>query len=985
MAVFNGTAAADNLQGGAENDVLNGLGGNDTLNGGAGADTMIGGLGDDTYFVDNTGDVVTEETGEGDDTVNSSVNYTLGANVENLTGQGTTGLTLTGNTLANTITGTIGGDLIFGGDDNLVDALIGGQGNDTYIIRNTGSTVVTTNDVITEDTNNALNSSGIDTVLVVASAARNAYTLNAGAGVENINASDVASTLRLDLTGNEFSQNISGNNGVNILTGGGGADTLTGFGGNDTYNVDSVDTVVVEAANGGVDTVNITANNAGAAVSYTFSGDIETINVLGTGAINVTGGDSNQTITGNADANLLNGGGGIDTLNGGAGNDTYVVDRLEDVIIDSAGTDRVNAASSYQLNVAGIEVLAATGTTLATTLGAGAGQGDGTLSIAGINTTTNPNGGTTFYTGDTATTQTIYGNAGNNILNGRQGDGTDGLGGAGAVDTLIGGTGDDIYRVYAQGDVVVEDTSGGNDTIYTSASYSLAANDTAIQTAAIGANTGANYIAAGSSAQIENLIFADATNTTVAATLTGNGYGQIIVGNYANNVINSGGVGAGQIDQLSGLRGDDTYNVTGRNTTVNENVGEGRDTVNVDLTGTTDTFFSLINQAEVEFLNATGAGAIDLQGSSFAQVITGNAAANTILGGGGADTLVGAAGGDSYLVNSQDVRIVEANGVAVDVDTVFTTVSYDLADSVTYFANAADAAAGTTTTGQVGVEVLSTATQAGTESINLTGNGQAQTLIGNYGNNILNGDNDTGTGTGATRNDTGTAAGDTLTGLFGDDIYRVYSQADVIREQGGQGNDTAVFGTNVAVANSVATDASNTYQLREGNSVEVLTVANQSRAVGYQLIGNAESQTNVLGSLRDDALWGGAGNDTLTGNGGNDIFGFNEVGSANGDVIADFNAGDRIGLATVANADGNTAAFAALGTTFDSNEFVVGSTAVGTNAQIVYNQETGQIFYDADGTGAGAAELVATIVAGTQLGFNDFTTLTAPATTPVAG
>jgi len=993
MANINGTAGADSLTGTADNDVITGGAGNDTLrglagndvlvgeadadllDGGTGADTMVGGDGNDSYIVDNTGDVVTESTNEGAaDLVTTSVSFTLGANIELLTGTGTTGLTLTGNELQNTITGSAGADAIYGGDDNLVDSLVGGAGSDTYIIRSQGTTVNNANDLIAEGADDAVNGTvaGIDTVLVVASAARTAYTLNGGAQVENIVASEAASTLRLDLTGNEFAQQITGNAGVNVLTGGGEADTLNGLGGDDTYNVTTNTTVVVEAAGGGTDTVNILTNNAAAtAVTYTFTGAVEVITAATTtGAINITGGATSQTITGNGDANLLVGGGGTDSLVGGAGNDTYVVDSIDDAINDTAGTDRVNSVNSYQLNVAGIEVLAADGTDLT----ADVGQGDGTRNIGGLNTTL----GNNYYVGDTATTQTIYGNAGNNILNGRQGDGA-----GGSVDTLVGGSGDDIYRVYAQGDVVVEDTNGGNDTIYTSADYSLAANDTAARAAAIGTNTGAFFLGNTAPSQIENLIVADAISTTDLS-LTGNALGQIIVGNYGNNTITSGGVGAGQIDQLSGLLGNDTYIITGRQTTVNENVGEGTDTVQVNLDASTDNFFSLINQAEVEFLTATGANAIDLQGSSFAQVITGNDAANTILGGGGADTLVGAGGNDNYLVTAQNQVVVETAGGGSD--TIFTTVSYDLAQTATYRVDAA-ATANTTTTGALDIETLSTANQSGTEAINLTGNGAAQLIIGNFGANILNGDNDTATGTGSARNETGTnvgGVGDTLTGLFGDDTYRVYNQRDVIREQAGQGTDTAIFGTNIATNTSNA-DASNTYQLRTGDSIEILTVANQSRTTGYQLIGNEQSQTNVLGSRADDLLWGGAGNDTLTGNGGNDIFGFNEFGSTNADVIADFNAGDRIGL--VSNTTGGAAGNGgfALGTSFDSNEFVSGTSAVGTNAQIVYNQTTGQIFYDADGTGAGAAQLVATITAGTALGFNDFVIIpTAPTAIPGA-
>ncbi|NEK20789.1 hypothetical protein GR257_39480, partial [Rhizobium leguminosarum] len=73
----------------------------------------IGGAGDDTYVVDNAGDVVTENAGEGNDTVKTALAaYTLGANVENLVYTGTAAFAGTGNELANAITGGAGADTL---------------------------------------------------------------------------------------------------------------------------------------------------------------------------------------------------------------------------------------------------------------------------------------------------------------------------------------------------------------------------------------------------------------------------------------------------------------------------------------------------------------------------------------------------------------------------------------------------------------------------------------------------------------------------------------------------------------------------------------------------------------------------------------------------------------------------------------------------------------------------------------------------------
>ena len=131
-----GGAAINGTGNGIEN-VLTGNGAANTLNGGAGEDTMAGGGGNDIYVVDNAADVVSEGAAAGTDRVDSSVNFTLAVNVENLTITGAAAAAATGNNLANAITGNAnlntlngeaGADALDGGGGD--DALFGGTGND---------------------------------------------------------------------------------------------------------------------------------------------------------------------------------------------------------------------------------------------------------------------------------------------------------------------------------------------------------------------------------------------------------------------------------------------------------------------------------------------------------------------------------------------------------------------------------------------------------------------------------------------------------------------------------------------------------------------------------------------------------------------------------------------------------------------------------------------------------------------------------------
>ncbi|MFN7882682.1 MAG: calcium-binding protein, partial [bacterium] len=214
-----GNALANTLTGNSGANRLTGGAGDDTLDGGLGKDSLVGGPGTDTYRVRQADDVITEAANEGTDTVLSDVTWTLGANLENLSLQGTGALNGTGNALANILTGNSGANTLTGGagDDTLdgglgKDSLVGGTGNDTYRVNQA-------DDVINEAANE-----GTDTVL-------SDVTWTLGANLENLS---LQGTGALNGTGNALANRLTGNSGNNTFNGGDGADTLDGGAGNDS-------------------------------------------------------------------------------------------------------------------------------------------------------------------------------------------------------------------------------------------------------------------------------------------------------------------------------------------------------------------------------------------------------------------------------------------------------------------------------------------------------------------------------------------------------------------------------------------------------------------------------------------------------------------------------------------------------------------------------------------------------------------------------
>jgi Ca2+-binding RTX toxin-like protein len=213
-----GTAAI-NGTGNALNNVLTGNNYNNVLNGGTGADRLVGGLGNDTYLVDNAHDTIVEALNQGVDTVQSSVSFTLGANLEYLTLVNVaTALNGTGNNLNNIITGNNYNNVLDGGTGG--DHMRGLAGNDTYYVDNAS-------DVVDES---LTGSTGIDTVVSSISFSL-ANTTRVFGAVERLT---LTGTAAINGTGNALNNVIVGNSAANVLSAGAGHDMLYGSLGNDT-------------------------------------------------------------------------------------------------------------------------------------------------------------------------------------------------------------------------------------------------------------------------------------------------------------------------------------------------------------------------------------------------------------------------------------------------------------------------------------------------------------------------------------------------------------------------------------------------------------------------------------------------------------------------------------------------------------------------------------------------------------------------------
>jgi len=869
-----GNDAANTLIGGA---------GNDTLDGAGGADSLAGGKGDDIYYVDAVGDVVMELAGEGNDTVITKLAaYKLGADVENLWGQVSTGFNGTGNIGDNSIRGSVGNDSLSGlaGNDTLVgdqgnDSLLGGDGDDLLNAGQAGAPAANgiadlidggagTDTVVVLGEFSSYTRSRpnlIDTLLVNSVTHENIVLRN----VEFVTFAD-GTTMKIDDiqagVSSPLGDQLAGTEGDDYLDGLAGADTLTGLAGNDTYKVDNVGDRIIEAENGGLDKVNVALNNgvyqmdANVEEAYVISGANFTVGVTGNELDNkIVGSDGANALSGGAGNDTLIGGKGSDRLAGGTGDDSYDVDSSGDTVMELAGEgeDTVfTSLTTYKLG-ANVENLAYNGK------------------------------GTSFNGTGNELANHIIGSIGRDVLSG--GAGNDTLVGNGGIDLLDGGAGEDIAVLSgARSDYVVT-RPNANDIVLTRSSTEIVTLRT-----------------------VESVQFSDGT-ISVKSLIENviSPFADYLTGTNGDDTLN----GAAGADTMAGGAGNDHYVVDVSSDVIMEVDNGGFDSVDVALMSGTYVLPENVENAEI-----ISKAAVSVTGNSMDNILTGNALANTLTGGagndtldgkGGSDRLIGGTGDDTYYVDSSGDVITELAGEGYD-KVITSLATYTLAANVEDLAygstglfkltgNTLDnsiqitGTASGTVDGSAGSDVVIIdgsvddfiRTRPNATDLMLTKGSQVITLrnveavgfrdpadgavlaksyadlifnITSIGNDILVGDS------GDNRIDGGKGADD-MTGGDGNDTYVVDVVTDVIHEAAAGGHDKVEV--NFAVVG--------TYVLSDNIEDAVIM-----GALAVNVTGNAEDNTltgnsganKLIGGDGNDSLSGMAGNDTLQGGSGND-------------------------------------------------------------------------------------------------------------------
>ena len=825
-----GDAGNDELFGEDGNDRLEGGDGNDLLEGDAGDDTMVGGAGDDEYVVEQTGDVVVETAGGGNDTVRAAASFDVGADNEieviNTVNQAaTTAINLSatngnnelrGNEGANVLDGRGGHDLIqgFGGDDRLLggagndtlfggagaDTMAGGSGDDQYVVDNAGDQV------------NELTGGGNDTVRV-------SVDFNAGTGseIEFLATVDQSQATALNIFATDSDNEVRGNNGSNELHGRGGNDSLLGYQGDDTLlGGDGHDTLFAGAGDDSVeggsgndrlqgDTGRDTLKG-GADADVAFGSEGDDSLEGGDGGDSLEGQDGNDIVKGDAGQDTLFGGEGDDSLEGGSGDDTMQGDAGDDTLKGDAGADTLSG-------------------------------GDGRDSLEG--------GDDDDILRGEAGADTLDGGAGNDVL---VGGGSDDPGSGGL---MRGGAGNDTYRIEAANTDIVERAGEGMDTIRATVSVHLDADD-----------------------EIEVLRTEDESGVA-AIDFTGSDSANELRGNAGTNVLRGGGGD----DTLRGFGGDDTYHVEGNGDVVIEAADGGNDTV------LTTGSFTIGSTVHVETVRVVPSGSqVDavligndndnsLQGAGGDDRLTGGGGDDTLIGGDGDDTIAGGDGTDTMYLNVASTEVTATRGATSmtlqsltgtdfindDVEFLFFTdgrLTYDQASALVTTIELPSALGGDDLReGTDGNDKLN----GGAGEDTLRGLGGDDTLRGGDDFDLLEG----GAGNDALYSGVGAGNGADMRGGAGDDTYYIDAPGSQITETPGNGTDTA----RVSIS----------FNLEADDDVEVIRVHDQTTTTDLEL-GGSDIANEMRGNAGNNVFRGGAGNDTMFGYQGDDTYVVRQAG-----------------------------------------------------------------------------------------------------------
>ena len=478
-----------------------------------------------------------------------------------------------------------------------------------------------------------------------------------------------------------------------------------------------------------------------------------------------------------------------------------------------------------------------------------------------------------------------------------------------------GGTGHDVLRGMA-----------GNDKyrVYSS-------QDSVIESA----NNGTDRVYASADFRLDNgssveILTTHSSKGSKNIDLTGNHLSQTVVGNAGDNYLSTGN---GAPDTLRGLSGNDRYRVYNQDDLVIETANGGTDRIYTSVD------YQLAHSTEIEWLTTHASSStsdLRLTGNALSQTINGNAGDNYISAGGkgGADVLRGLGGNDVYRVYNPADTIIEASGAGYD--RVIASTDFGLDQGVS-------------------VEWLTTNSSRGTASIDLTGNEQAQLIYGNAGNNYLSSG--------------GKGQGDILRGLGGNDKYRVYNPDDVVVETSGGGNDRVYSSIDYVLASDAHVEQLTTNSSSRTSSID-LTGNNQSQLIagnaGNNILTGKGGADTLKGLSGNDTLIGGSGNDTHTGGSGADTFIFNS--NLEGvDQILDFTSGEDT-LRLLSDGFNSELPTGNLSPT----DFVNGTNPTANHGQLLYNQSTGQLAWDADGTGGQSADIFVELQDGALLTYDDF-------------